>query len=368
MLQYHMNNSRYKVLIVDDVDENLKLVATILEKVGFVTKVARDGLTALRLVKESKYDLILLDIMMPILDGIETCRYLKVEPETASIPVVFLTASNDKKTLTRAYSVGGVDYIKKPFFKEELLARVNLHLELKDYEKNLEKKVEQKTKEIADTQVQLMYTLGGIAEGHSKETQLHVQRVAEFTYTLAILYGLPKREAVRLKNASYLHDVGKIAITDNILHKQGSLSKSEFKEMKKHAALGAEMLSHSELPLFKTATIICMQHHEKYDGSGYPEGLKGENIHIYGRIVALADVFDALSFKRSYKESWNQDEVLNYIKEMSGKQFDPNLVDIFFKNIDEFLKIYSMELDKNLNNKVSKKRMKNIVDWLLKER
>ena len=362
-----MNNSKYSVLIVDDVAENLKLVATILNNAGFLTKTVNDGLTALRLVKESRYDLILLDIMMPIMDGLETCRYLKLDPKTASIPVVFLTASDDKSTLTNAYSVGGVDYIKKPFFREELLARVNLHLKLKDYEKNLEKKVEKNTQEIADTQVQLMYTLGGIAEGHSKETQMHVQRVAEFTYKLAIHYGMDQKEASRLKNASSLHDIGKLGITDNILHKQGSLSSSEFKEMKKHASLGAEMLSHSELPLFKTATILCMQHHEKYDGTGYPNGIKGEDIHIYGRIVAIADVFDALSFRRSYKEEWTLEEVLKYIKKMSGKSFDPLLVDIFFENIDDFLEIYNTQVDKKQNKGIGRKRIHKIVDWLMQD-
>ncbi|EDZ61784.1 response regulator receiver modulated metal dependent phosphohydrolase [Sulfurimonas gotlandica GD1] len=363
-----MNNSKYKVLIVDDVDENLKLVATILEKVGFETKTARDGLTALRLVKESKYDLILLDIMMPIMDGIQTCRYLKVEPTTESIPVIFLTASSDRETLTKAYSVGGVDYIKKPFFKEELLARVNLHLELKDYEKNLEKKVNDKTKEIADTQVKLMYTLGSIAEGHSKETELHVQRVAEFTHTLALLYGMDSKEAETLKNASSLHDIGKIGVTDNILHKPSSLSNEEFKVMMHHTTLGSDMLSKSELPLFKAAAIVCIQHHEKYDGSGYPKGLKGEEIHIYGRIVAIADVFDALSFKRAYKDGWTQDKVMSYIREMSGKQFDPKLIDIFFDNIDEFSKIYNLESVKTTKEVIPKRSMNKIVDWLLNNR
>lgn len=367
-----MNNSKYKVLIVDDVDENLKLVATILNKVGFETKTARDGLTALRLAKESKYDLVLLDIMMPIMDGIQTCRYLKVEPRTASIPVIFLTASNDRETLTKAYNSGGVDYIKKPFFKEELLARVNLHLELKDYEKNLEQKVEQKTKEIADTQVQLMYTLGSIAEGHSKETELHVQRVAEFTYKLAILYGIEKQEAVILKNASSLHDVGKIGVTDKILHKSSSLSEEEFKVIKHHATLGGEMLNHSELPLFKAATIVCMQHHEKYDGSGYPNALKGDDIHIYGRIVAIADVFDALLFKRAYKDGWSQEEVLKFMKDMSGKHFDPKLIEILFENIDEFLTIYNAATNESSNKtteeKLAPKKLTKIVDWLLNNR
>jgi putative two-component system response regulator len=363
-----MNNSKYRILIVDDVTENLKLVATILNNVGYQTSVASDGLTALRLAKEIDFDLILLDIMMPIMGGLEICRFLKVEPSSASTPVIFLTASNDKETLEKAYSVGGVDYIKKPFFKEELLARVNLHLNLRDYEKNLEQNVNEKTKEISDTQIQLMYTLGGIAEGHSKETQLHVKRVSEFAYLLAILYGMDSKEALLLKNAASLHDIGKLGVTDNILHKKSRLSAREFKEMKKHTVLGAEMLSYSNLPLFKAASIVCLEHHEKFDGTGYPKKLKGEEIHIYGRIVAIADIFDALSFKRAYKEAWSQEEVLAYIKDMKGKGFDPVLVDIFFEHIEKFLKIYDMQLVKTTNKKVSEKRLSLIMDWLFKER
>ncbi|NPA60511.1 MAG: response regulator [Epsilonproteobacteria bacterium] len=363
-----MNNSIYRILIVDDVAENLKLVATILNKVGYQTSVASDGLTALRLAKEIKFDLILLDIMMPIMGGLETCRFLKVEPTSTAVPVIFLTASNDRETLKKAYAVGGVDYIKKPFFKEELLARVHLHLNLRDYEKNLEKKVDEKTKEMSDTQVQLMYTLGAIAEGHSEETHLHVKRVSEFTYLLATLYGLEEEEALILKNASSLHDVGKLGITDNILHKKAKLSGREFAEIKKHTTIGANMLTHSNLPLFKAASIICLQHHEKFDGTGYPKKLKGNAIHLYGRIVAIADVFDALSFKRAYKEAWTQEEVLAYIKSMRSKAFDPVLVDIFFNNIEDFLDIYDMQLIKNSKKEVSNKKINIIMDWLFKGR
>jgi len=359
-----MSYSKYKILIVDDVDENLKLVDSILKKVGFETKTARDGLTALRLIKEQDYDLILLDIMMPIMSGLETCRYIKVDPETASIPVIFLTASDDRNTLIKAYNVGGVDYLKKPFFKEELLARVNSHLKLKDYEKNLEEKVKEKTKEISDTQVQLMYTLGSIAEGHSKETALHVQRVSEFTYKLALLYGMEEKEAELLKNAASLHDIGKLGITDKILHKTSSLSGEEYKMIKHHSILGGDMLSTSELPLFKVATIVCLQHHEKYDGTGYPNGLKGDNIHIYGRIVAIADVFDALTFKRAYKGEWTQEKVLSYMREMSGKHFDPNLIDVFFENIDEFLNMHNIESVKQTTKELPKKGISRVVNWL----
>jgi putative two-component system response regulator len=363
-----MDNSKYKILVVDDVRENVQLVVAVLGKVGYTMVTGYDGLTAIRKSKEESFDLILLDIMMPIMSGLDTCKYLKQNPETASIPVIFLTASNDKQILTEAYNAGGVDYIKKPFFKEELIARVNSRLKLRDYEKNLEQKVEMRTREIADTQIQLMQVLGGIAEGHSKETQQHVKRVSEFTYTLAKLYGIEEKEAKILKNAASLHDIGKIAVRDNILHKDGVLNKNEFVEMKKHAQMGADMLNHSELPLFKAATIVCLTHHEKWDGSGYPSSLKGESIHIYGRIVALADVFDALSFRRSYKHAWSQEEVLKFIKDMKGKHFDPKLVDIFFDNLEEFLKIYDFhkEIFKT-QKKLSKNKKSKILQWLFKE-
>jgi putative two-component system response regulator len=362
-----MDNSKYKILVVDDVEENVELLVAILSKVGYTVSSAYDGLSAIEKANDGDFDIILLDIMMPIMSGIGVCKYLKKHPKTASIPVIFLTASDDKKILTKAYEIGGVDYIKKPFFKEELLARVNSRLKLRDYEKNLEKKVEIRTKEIVDTQVKLMYVLGGIAEGHSKETQQHVKRVSEFTYILAKHYGLPEAEATLLKNAASLHDIGKIAVKDHILHKDGTLSKSEFDEIKKHAAMGADMLSHSKLPLFKIAAIVCLNHHEKWDGSGYPNALKGEDIHLYGRIVALADVFDALSFKRAYKGAWTQEEVLKFIKNMRGKHFDPILVDIFFKHLDDFLEIYHLHKQEHVTEeKLTETKKGKILDWLFK--
>ncbi len=368
MYNYTMNKAKYNILIVDDVKENRILVQEILKYEGYTTAVVSDGLSALRIVKEKEFDLVLLDIMMPIMDGIETCRYLKVEPETASIPVIFLTASTDTKTLTRAYHVGGTDYILKPFFKEELLARVESRLKLRDYEKNLEKKVEQRTKEISETQVQLMHILGGIAEGHSAETYKHVKRVSEFTYRLARLYGLDKEESIVLKNASSLHDIGKLGISDNILNKKSSLDKSEYKEMQKHSMIGADMLRYSKLPLFEVATIVAEQHHEKYNGTGYPHRLVANDIHIYARIVALADVFDALLFSRAYKKGWELSEVLAYIKDMRGEHFDPNLIDLFFENKHVFLQIYDIQItDDKLDKKLNKKKRGKIMEWLLQE-
>ena len=361
-----MDKKKYNILVVDDVKDNLTLVEKILLSSGYNVLSAGDGLTGLRLVNEHSVDLILLDIMMPVMSGIEMCRYLKVDPITAVIPVIFLTANADRDTLTKAYRVGGSDYIRKPFFKEELLARVESRLKLRDYEKNLEKKVEQRTKDISDTQVQLMLVLGGIAEGHSSETHMHVKRVTEFTYKLAKLYGMDEREAKELKDASSLHDLGKLGIKDHILHKNGTLTKSEYKEMKQHVKLGVSMLDESRLPLFETAKIVAAQHHEKWDGSGYPYGLKGNEIHIYGRIVALADVFDALSFKRSYKKGWTQEEVLLYIKDMSAKHFDPQLVEIFFDNVGDFLEIYNLQVE-NYQAVEVKKRAR-IIEWFLRGR
>jgi len=355
----------YKVLIVDDMKENVKIVNNILQSFGYQTTTVCSGVDALKSVEEDSFDLILLDINMPEMSGITVCRYLKIDPKTASIPVIFLTADDDAETLTKAYKAGGTDYIKKPFHKAELIARVSTRISLRNDEKNLQKTIEQRTQEMYKTQVELMYILGSVAEGHSKETTLHVQRVSKFSHLLAKLSGMSAEEASLLKNAASLHDIGKIAIPSNIVHKGGALTKAEFKEMKKHASLGFNMLQNSSLPLFKAAKIVAKEHHEKYDGSGYPEGLKGEEIHIYGRIVALADVFDALMFKRSYKKEWSTEKTLAHIQRMSGKHFDPTLVKIFFDNIDSFLKIYNLCKEKTiLDNKYNKRKPISFVSWL----
>jgi len=189
-------------------------------------------------------------------------------------------------------------------------------------------------KEIIDTQLELVETLGEVVEKRSKETSLHVQRVSSLSYFLAKEYGLSEKEAMMLKIASPMHDIGKIGIPDSILLKPGKLDDKEFEQMKKHAELGHDILKNSKRDILKAASIIAFEHHEKFDGSGYPRSLKGEDIHIYGRISAIADVFDALTHKRCYKEPWPLDKVLELIKNESGQHFDPKLVDIILNNID----------------------------------
>ena len=193
--------------------------------------------------------------------------------------------------------------------------------------------------EIKDTQKEVVFRMGAIAEARSKETGQHVKRVAEYSKLLALHYGLEEEEAEILKQASPMHDIGKVAIPDNILKKPGKLTEEEFEIMKTHTTIGYEMLRTSTRPILKTAAIVAFEHQEKYDGSGYPRGLKGENIHIYGRISALADVFDALGSDRCYKKAWEDEKIFKLFKEEKGKHFDPKLIDIFFEHLDEFLEI-----------------------------
>ncbi len=194
-------------------------------------------------------------------------------------------------------------------------------------------------KEIEDTQREVIYKMGEIAETRSPETGYHVRRVAEYTKLLAIKAGLPETEANMLKHASPMHDIGKVGIPDSILNKSGKLTEEEFEIMKDHAKLGYDLLKNSNRPMLKTSAIVASQHHEKWDGTGYPNALKGEEIHIYGRISAICDVFDALGSERSYKKAWEMDEILEYFRKERGTHFDPHLVDLFLNNIDEFLKI-----------------------------
>ena len=218
----------------------------------------------------------------------------------------------------------------------------NVGLSVDEIEEEVQKglkKINKLNKEIEDTQKEVIFTMGAIGESRSKETGNHVKRVAEYTKLLALHYGLNEKEAEMLKMASPMHDIGKVAIPDAILNKPGSFDENEREIMNTHAQLGYEMLKHSKRPLLKMAATISKEHHEKWDGRGYPKGKSGENIHIYGRITALADVFDALGSDRCYKKAWDDEKIFNLFKEEKGKHFDPKLVDIFFENLDEFLKI-----------------------------
>jgi len=206
--------------------------------------------------------------------------------------------------------------------------------------------VEELSSEVEITQREVVFTMGAIGESRSKETGNHVKRVAEYSFLLAKFYGLPIKDCLLLKDASPMHDIGKVAIPDAILNKPGRFDEAERKIMDTHAQLGYDILSTSDRPLMKAASIVAYQHHEKYNGKGYPNKLSGENIHIYGRVTALADVFDALGSDRCYKSAWDDEKIFKLLKEERGEHFDPNLIDIFFDNLDEFLEIRDRLQDK----------------------
>ncbi|MEA1982988.1 MAG: response regulator [Campylobacterota bacterium] len=217
--------------------------------------------------------------------------------------------------------------------------------ELELYKEDLKKQLDLAVSDVIDTQKEVVYTMGAIGETRSKETGNHVKRVANYSYTLARLVGLSEEKSELLKLASPMHDIGKVGIADSILNKPGKLTFDEFEIMKTHATLGYEMLKSSSRDILKTSATVAYEHHEKWDGSGYPRGLKGEEIHIYGRITAVCDVFDALGADRCYKKAWPLEKILDLLKENRGTHFDPTLIDLFIENIDKFLEIRDMYKD-----------------------
>ncbi len=337
--------NKKNILVVDDSKSNIEILVELLSP-NYAVIPALSGEKALKIVQKKSFDLILLDIMMPEMDGYTVCKILKDTDETKDIPVIFITAKTDTQSIEQAFNVGGIDYISKPFNHREISSRIAAHLALYEQKKILEsmkKKLEEEnsllTKEIIDTQKEVVFTMGSIAELRSKETGNHVKRVAKYSKLLATEYGLSDEESSILEEASPMHDIGKVAIPDNILNKPGKLTEDEFEIMKSHAYNGYEMIKDSNRPLLKAASIVAYEHHEKWDGSGYPRGLAGENIHIYGRITAIADVFDALGSNRVYKKAWDDEKIFKLIREESSKHFDPKLVDIFFDKLDEVLLI-----------------------------
>jgi len=321
----------FHILCVDDTPTNLLLVKNILDKKGYKVTLVESGAEALAYLKKNpRIDLILLDIMMPDMDGYEVCRILKKSSaRIRKIPVIFLTAVTDIEGVSKGFDVGCVDYLTKPFRPKELLARINTHLTLSFLE---EQKLQQ-------TELELVYMMGTLADKHCEETSGHVQRVSEYSELIAKLLGYGEEQAELIKRASAMHDIGKVTTPDNILHKPSKHTDEEAVIMKDHAQAGYEILQKSKLPLMQVAAIIAHQHHEKWDGSGYPRGLKGKETHIIGRIVAFADVLDALSSSRKYKDGWNLDEIFAFLKSQRAKHFDPRITDLFMDNFGLFLEI-----------------------------
>lgn len=341
------------ILIIDDLVDNIQVAMNILEEDAYSLSFATHGEEALSLIKQSstQFDLILLDIMMPGLDGFDVCKRIKDDPQHKDIPIIFLTAKTDIDSFSQCFSLGAVDYISKPFQAEELLARVKTHTELykakqllQEHNIALETKIKfihkRLLSELEHSQHTMIHILSSLMESTSNETGKHINRVAKISALLAQYHPFMNDEdAETLFHASPMHDIGKMTIPLKILHKPGRYTEEEFNIMKAHTSNAYELLNCSDRKLVKAAAIIANEHHEKWNGTGYPHQLKGDEIHIYGRIVAIADVFDALTHARCYKEAWSIEDAINYIKDHKGTQFDPELVDIFLEHIDEFVAI-----------------------------
>lgn len=340
-------DSQTRILIVDDEPANLKLLDKMLVTQGYGQRIlVQDPREVLDRYREAPTDLILLDINMPHLDGFQVMEQLKALDDPLLPPIVILTAQHGKDFLLRALASGARDFITKPFDRNELLMRVrNLldaqlaHRLVHDQKSVLEEMVRQRTRELNDTRLQVIRRLGRAAEFRDNETGLHIIRMSKTSALLARSIGWSDAECELMLNASPMHDIGKIGIPDNILLKPGKLEPQEWEVMKTHAAIGAELLAGDDSALLRMAKEIALAHHEKWDGSGYPNSLAGQAIPESGRIVALADVFDALTSSRPYKRAWPVDEAVAYIRDNSGKHFDPAVVAHFEICLPEILAI-----------------------------
>ncbi|EKU83469.1 putative two-component system response regulator [Massilia sp. UYP32] len=309
-------NTRPLILAVDDEASNLQLLRQILQD-HYRLLFAKDGARALELARQEQPDLVLLDVMMPGMSGYEVCAALKAHPATASTPVIFVTALTETADEVEGFEAGAVDYITKPVSPPVVRARVRTHLSLVRME------------ELRASRLEIVQRLGLAAEYKDNETGLHVIRMSHFSRILGIAAGMTEHEADDLLHAAPMHDVGKIGIPDRILQKPGPLDAEEWKIMQGHVTIGAEIIGEHDGGMLALARQIALTHHEKYDGSGYPNGLAGEDIPLVGRIVAIADVFDALTSVRPYKKAWTEEEAVNFLREQKGRHFDPQLVELF---------------------------------------
>ncbi|QSX30666.1 response regulator [Shewanella cyperi] len=326
------------ILVVDDTPENIDILVGILGD-EYKVKVAIDGPRALALAQKALPDLILLDVMMPGMNGYEVCRRLKQEPLTSHIPVIFVTALSEVEDETQGFALGAVDYITKPVSAPIVKARVRNHLALYDQKRLLEQQVAERTRELEQTRFEIIRRLGRAAEYKDNETGLHVVRMSHYARLLAEQLGLPPKYCELLYNAAPMHDIGKIGTPDAVLKKPAKLEADEWQVMQQHAEIGAEIIGEHDDPLLEMSRRIALTHHEKWDGSGYPKGLKGTDIPIEGRIVAIADVFDALTSIRPYKQAWSIEDTMALLEREAGKHFDPELVAQFKLILDKVIAV-----------------------------
>ena len=357
------------ILVVDDVPANLTLLAGMLKGKGHRVRPVPSGKLALKAVENEPPDLILLDITMPEMNGFEVCQILKEDTRFRDIPIIFISALTETLDKVQAFSSGGVDYVTKPFQFDEVHARVETHLrlrrlqiELKKHNLHLEELVKEKVAEISDSQMATIIAVAKLAEYRDDETGYHIERTRIFCKLLAekmrenqsYKYSINDDFVENIYHAATLHDIGKVGIPDSILLKPGKLTPEEFDIIKTHTMIGARTLlaSRSKYPrnaFVNMGIAIAQSHHERWDGNGYPEGLAGDDIPLSARIMALADVYDALRSKRPYKEAFSHDKSCDIILEASGRFFDPMVIDAF-KTITSAFAEFRKRMEKDAAN------------------
>ncbi|MCH7493575.1 response regulator [bacterium] len=354
-----------KILLVDDEPLNRRLLAAILAPEGYSILESESGEEALKILADQGADLVLLDVMMPGIGGVETCRRIR-EQGDLDLPIVFVTARGDRESRIEGKAVGADDFLTKPVDETELLVRVETLLKLKAYHdlktrhrQSLEEAVQARTKDLSMALQELRETETNLRRSHREaierlsrasefrddETGWHIQRMSRYCEMLARFSGQSEEFCAQLRLASPMHDVGKIGTPDAILLKPGRHTEAETVVMREHSAIGHRILDGSNMKLLDLAAAIAYTHHEKWDGSGYPDGLAGEEIPIVGRIAAVADVFDALTSDRIYRPAFPMDKALEIMRNGRGSHFDPVLLDAFFAHLDEFLAVRTELLD-----------------------
>jgi len=337
---------RRSILIVDDTPENIDVLKGILAD-QYSIRAATHGELAIKIARKQRPNLILLDVMMPGMDGYEVCRRLKADPATADIPVVFVTAKTETEDEQNGFDAGAIDYITKPVNPALVNARVKTHLALADQQHTCQQRVITRTRELEESQRAAILMLGEAGHYNDTDTGSHIWRMAAYAAALARAAQWPVERAALLQLAAPMHDTGKIGIPDSILKAPRKLDAEEWTIMKSHTRIGHRILNKSKTPLFQMAATIALSHHERWDGSGYPEGLAAEQIPESARIVAIADVFDALTMRRPYKEPWSSDDAFATLRQDAGSHFDPGLVALFSDIEEEVLAIKREWTDKD---------------------
>ena len=344
-------NEKYednKIMIVDDSPTSVMFLERMLSQYGFKNIVSvGDPRMVMEKYLEYEPDLLLLDLVMPYLNGFDILEQLDELTESSYLPVIVITSQNDKENKLKALSLGAQDFIGKPFDDSEVLTRISNFLnvrqmqnKIKNYNQWLEEKIRENNEEISALQTDLILRLLRAAETRDYNTGGHIIRIGKYAYILSRALGMSEEKSRKMAEACKMHDIGKIGIPDGILLKNGKLTDEEWEIMKTHSVKGAEMLRDSPSDNLKLAEEIALTHHEKWDGSGYPNGLKGEDIPLSGRIMALIDVFDALLNDRPYKKAWNMEQTVFYIQTESGRHFDPKIVVAFMENLTKFTEVY----------------------------